>query len=153
MIFILTTVLYLTKHGSLQTSLMFWYLLFCSKQSKQRFYSKHSWYWRSDGAWTKAQVTFSVILFALRVNLYKIFKKWHHCSSHKINWGPSVSNHSLVPHLDNATSEKGRHCHGFIEFSLMVIWVSILNIWIQVLSKIVLLYVKWLVWPRVPRCS
>lgn len=67
LIFILTTVLYLTKHGSLQTSLMFWYLLFCSKQSKQRFYSKHSWYWRSDGAWTKAQVTFSVILFALRV--------------------------------------------------------------------------------------
>lgn len=77
-------------------------------------------------------------------SLYKIVKKWHDCSSHKINCIPSVSNHSLVPHLDNRTSEKGRHCHGLIEFSLMVIWVSILNIWIQVLSKIVLFYLKWL---------
>lgn len=83
-------------------------------------------------------------------SLYKIFKKWHDSLSHKINWVPSVSNHSLVPHLDNMTSEKGRHCHGFIEFSLMLIWVSILNIWTQVLSKIVLLYLKWLVWPMVP---
>ena len=152
MIFILTTVLYLTKHGNLQASLMFWYLLFCSKQSKQRFYSKYSWYWRSDRAWTKAQVNSSVILFALRV-CTKSLKSDMTCSSHKIKWVPSVSNHSLVPHLDNRTSEKGRHCHGFFEFSLMVIWVSILNIWIQVLSKIVLLYLKWLVWLMVPRYS
>lgn len=105
MIFILTTVLYLTKHGNLQASLMFWYLLFCSKQSKQRFYSKYSWYWRSDRAWTKAQVNSSVILFALRV-WTKSLKSDMTCSSHKINWVPSVSNHSLVPHLDNRTSEK-----------------------------------------------